>query len=257
MGSARFDSLRIERGESDLWLAWPRGEPGSYRRQVELQDELKAFSESALELLRQDIKDYASRRSGFLDSLAPLSDDGSAPPIARAMLRAALAAGVGPMAAVAGAIAQSLGNALKAKYGFTEIVVENGGDLWIDVQSPLTVAVYAGLSSLSQTFGIVVEAGSCGLACSSGTVGPSLSFGKADAAVVISSDAAAADAWATSLGNKVKRSEDLEQAPLEILKAGELQMDEELKPRGALVVMADRFSAAGRIRLAPLRSSPS
>jgi ApbE superfamily uncharacterized protein (UPF0280 family) len=224
--------------------------------------EVERVAALALQEARSEIQAYAADHGGFFESLEPLHEDPAAPPVVAAMIRAGCAAAVGPMAAVAGAVAEAVGRAVKT-FGFDEVVVENGGDLWIDVRSPLTVSVYAGLSSLSETFGIVVpqERCPCGLACSSGTVGPSLSFGKADAAIVLCRDAAAADAWATALGNSLRVSADLEPAIRWIISLSGAKpvedpapaiIAEELRPFGALAVMADRLAAAGSITLAPL-----
>jgi hypothetical protein len=163
------------------------------------------------------------------------------------MLRAGLAADVGPMASVAGAVAESVGRGLVDAFGMKEVVVENGGDLWIAVAEPLTVSVYAGLSSLSGRIGVVVDPGCtpCGVATSSGTVGPSLSFGKADAALAVSPDAASADAWATALGNRCRTWADAEEAVRSLTAGGHPEL------RGALVVMGDRLAAAGAVRLTP------
>jgi ApbE superfamily uncharacterized protein (UPF0280 family) len=156
------------------------------------------------------------------------------------------------MAAVAGAIAEAVGRDLVQRFGLREAVVENGGDLWICVAEPLALAVYAGLSSLSGGFSVLIDPAQspCGLACSSGSIGPSLSFGKADAAVVLADDAALADAWATALGNRIRRAADLEGALRSVLSA-EDACPAEFRPRGALAVLADRLAAAGSIRLGP------
>lgn len=195
-----------------------------------------------------------------------MPDDASAPSIVRAMLRAGLAAGVGPMAAVAGAVAEEVGAGLKARFGLREIVVENGGDLWIDVAEPLVVALYAGISSLSGRVGVVVppELCPCGLATSSGTVGPSTSFGKADAALAIAGGGAEADAWATALGNRCRSWTEAEAAVGELGPTGreaaaappprgDRAAASLRRPKGVLVVMADKLAAAGALRLAPLR----
>jgi uncharacterized protein len=260
MGTARFSSIRVLRGESDLWIGWhaPQGVDGPTKEDVE------RVSASALEESRSAIAAYGTAHQPFFQTLEPMEGDG-APTVVAAMLRAGKAAHVGPMAAVAGAIAETVGRAVRDAFGLDEVVVENGGDLWIDVSAPLTVSVYAGLSSLSETFGIVVgpELCPCGLACSSGTVGPSLSFGKADAAIVLCRDAAAADAWATALGNRLRTAADLEPAIRSTMAASDGQngaarpvavQAAELKPLGALAVMADRLAAAGCLRLAPLGS---
>ena len=153
------------------------------------------------------------------------------------------------MAAVAGAIAEEVGRALQRAFSFREIVVENGGDLWLSVEEPITLSIYAGLSALSEKIGIVVapELCPCGVATSSGTVGPSLSYGKADAALAVSRDAALADAWATALGNRCKSWCGAEEAVRTLVGPDRPDL------LGALVIMADKLAAAGAIRLAPLQ----
>jgi len=128
------------------------------------------------------------------------------------MIEAARACDVGPMAAVAGAVAQAVGEALLADS--KQIIVENGGDIFLHTARPRTAAIYAGASPLSGTLGIRISRLNqpLGLCTSSGTVGPSLSFGKADAAIVLAESAALADAAATALGNRVKAAADIEPA---------------------------------------------
>jgi hypothetical protein len=116
------------------------------------------------------------------------------------------------MAAVAGAIAEQVGRELKV---FSkEIIVENGGDIYLALESPAVVGLFAGPSPLNMRFGIRVqpEATPCGICTSSGTVGPSLSFGLADAVTVWASSTALADAAATFLGNLVCSPQDIESA---------------------------------------------
>ncbi len=269
MGAGRFASVRARVAESDLWIGWKpaaEAECGAAARAAEAV-EVGRFAVEELHRVRGDIEGYAAERAGFLESLEPLADDPAAPPVVAAMLRAAIAAGVGPMAAVAGAVAEAVGRAVRDEFGFSETVVENGGDLWIDVRAPLSVAVYAGISSLSGTFAVTVapELCPCGLACSSAKVGPSLSFGNADAALALCRDAAAADAWATALGNRVKLSSDLEPAVRGLVSRpgaeggidgrtvdSPADADALRRPLAALAVMADRFAAAGELRLAPI-----
>lgn len=231
--------------ESDLWFGWTAAAADP----CALGPALRAAAERLIIDIRGDIESWAVDDPRFLDSLEPLPDDPSAPPVVRAMLRAGLSAGVGPMAAVAGAVAEAVGSALLGRFGLDELVAENGGDLWISVRRPLTVAVYAGLSSLSGQIGIVVppDICPCGLAASSGTVGPSLSWGKADAAIAIAADAAEADAWATALGNRCRNWGEAEAA------VRSLVGPERPEPRGVLVVMGDKLAAAGSVALAPLQ----
>ena len=116
------------------------------------------------------------------------------------------------MAAVAGAIAQFVGNDL---FDFTEtLIIENGGDIYLKSKDKLTVSVYAGESPLSYKVNFIIkpEKTPLGICTSSATVGPSLSFGKADAVCVISKSATLADAAASAIGNKVKSKKDIKSA---------------------------------------------
>ncbi|QQO07489.1 UPF0280 family protein [Breznakiella homolactica] len=242
LGGGRFYSFTLREEESDLWIGWNTAGGGPDIREV------ASAAEALLRAVRRDIQAYAAEHRDFTGALEPLPADPSAPPAVLSMLNAGAAAAVGPMAAVAGAIAEAIGRGLADRFGFRETIVENGGDLWVSLAEPLSLSVYAGLSSLSGKFSITIDPsmGPCGIACSSGTVGPSLSYGKADAAVVIARDAAAADAWATALGNRLKYREDLAPAV-----NGLMEASGELRPLGALAVMGDRMAAAGNIKLGP------
>jgi ApbE superfamily uncharacterized protein (UPF0280 family) len=146
------------------------------------------------------------------------------------MIAAGEEAGVGPMAAVAGAVAEFLGRDLDGEFRCREIAVENGGDLWLKFEEDIDAAVFAGASPLSGRVGVSIPAAlsPLGLCTSSGTVGPSLSLGRADAAMIAYRSAAEgspsaasaaapcaaalADAWATALGNAVSSELDIEVA---------------------------------------------
>ena len=120
------------------------------------------------------------------------------------MLKAAAAADVGPMAAVAGAIAEYVGRDL-LDAGLQEVMVENGGDIFLKRNKACVAAIFAGQSPLNQKVGIRVAAAlmPVGLCTSSGTIGHSLSLGKADSVTVLAPSALLADAAATRLGNEV------------------------------------------------------
>ena len=125
------------------------------------------------------------------------------PQIVKQMIEKSAVFGIGPMAAVAGAIA---GFAVQAmmKEGATYAVVDNGGDICILNDQPIVVGIYAGSSPIRDlAFQLPARWAPLGICTSSGSVGPSISFGCADAAVVISKDVALADAAATALGNAV------------------------------------------------------
>ena len=202
--------------------------------------------EKALQLVtdvRLQIEQYIEHQQRFLDSLAPLPMDERAPEVVRQMLAAGLQAGVGPMAAVAGVVAQWVGRMLQAT-GHAEVIVENGGDLYVARNRPCTVAVYAGESPLSGTLGICLQPDRmpCGVCCSSGTIGHSLSMGEADAVVVVAPDTALADAAATRLGNEVGKSrQSIEQA---LALAGKLE-----GISGVVIISGARLGARGDIEL--------
>lgn len=161
---------------------------------------------------RGQIESYIQQNPEFMHTLAPWNLTGPAPGIIRDMSTAAGLAGVGPMAAVAGAIAAAVGTDL---LGYSdEVIIENGGDVFIKTQKPVIAAIFAGKSPLSMKIGVRIDSvsGPVGLCTSSGTVGHSLSFGKADAVCVLSGSCALADAAATAIGNHVKTPGDIQNA---------------------------------------------
>jgi len=201
----------------------------------------------AVAKVRAEIEGYIRQHPLFLSSLAPLPLDSAAPEPVRAMLAAGLAAGVGPMAAVAGVIAEAVGREL-LRQGHAEVIVENGGDLFLARIQPSVVAVQAGASPLSGRLGISLrpEQMPCGLCCSSGTVGHSLSLGRADAAAVLAVSAAVADAAATRLGNEVKSRDSRS-----VSRAVELAKGIE-GVTGAVVIAGGHLGAWGDVELVEL-----
>ena len=158
---------------------------------------------------RHQLERYIERYPSFLTSLEPLPVAEDAPLIVRQMAAAAQTAGVGPMASVAGAIAEFVGNELAA---FSpEIIVENGGDIYLRSSGKRIVGIYAGNSPLSGKIGLEIngEETPLGICTSSGTVGHSLSYGKADAVIVLSKSATLADAAATAIGNLINQPADI------------------------------------------------
>lgn len=170
------------------------------------------LTNEALESLirhRHSLETYIKNHPEFRPSIVPLPDDNLAPPLVRKMLCKSKICGVGPMASVAGAVAEFVGNDLQA---YSEnVIIENGGDIFLKSKDELTVSVYAGESPLSYKVNFVIkpEKTPLGVCTSSATVGPSLSFGKADAVCVISKSATLADAAASAIGNRVKSKNDI------------------------------------------------
>lgn len=171
----------------------------------------------AVSEVRGVIEEYIRVHPQFLPSLAPLPRDTRAPVVIQEMLAAGAATGVGPMAAVAGIVAEQVGKHLLAQ-GLAEVIVENGGDLFVSRTQESTIAVYAGTSPLSGKLGIrlLPEQMPCGVCCSSGMIGHSLSLGRADAVAVVAPSTALADAAATRLGNEVGRNKKSIQYALEV-----------------------------------------
>jgi hypothetical protein len=123
--------------------------------------------------------------------------------VAEMMADAAKKAGVGPMAAVAGAIADLAVKDMKSQ-GCEVAVVEDGGEISALSNIPVDVAVAAGNEPLSKRFGFRLTEFPIGVATSSGQFSHALSFGEAEAATVFCKNATLADAAATAVGNAVR-----------------------------------------------------
>ena len=193
---------------------------------------------------RGDIEKYIAMDPNFQKSFSPVGVRSNAPAIVKAMAGAARKVNVGPMAAVAGAVAEFVGRELLA---FTEeIIVENGGDIFLKINQPRKVGIYAGGSSFSEKIALELEPRPkpFSVCTSSGTVGPSFSFGKADAVVIIAESACLADAAATAIGNVVKEISDIEQG---------LKLAKRIKGLdGVLIIKDDQLGALGKVKIVPI-----
>ncbi|NWF93882.1 MAG: UPF0280 family protein [Syntrophaceae bacterium] len=193
---------------------------------------------------RHQLETYIAMNPEFGRSLLPLDDDPYAPEIVREMIRTSRLAQVGPMAAVAGAMAESVSRDL-LRFS-EEVIVENGGDIYLATLRERIVGIYAGNSPLSLKIGLMVapEDSPLGVCTSSGTVGHSLSFGKADAVCVISRSAALADAAATAVGNMVKEKKDIERG---------LERGKEIEGvSGLLIIVGEKIGVWGDVKLTQL-----
>jgi len=193
--------------------------------------------------LRTELEHYIDAHAEFLHSLVPLAQDSRAPEHVRTMLAAGLQAGVGPMAAVAGTVAEVVGQGLK-RHGQAEVIVENGGDIYVHRQQACTISIYAGESSLSGRVGIRLqpEQMPCGVCTSSASIGHSLSLGASDAAVVVAPSTAFADALATRLGNEVQQGDDGLNSALQVV--------QEMKNvTGAVLIAGDKLGVWGDVEL--------
>ena len=215
---------------------------------VHAAKKLSAEAREAVLEQRGYIEAFIKTHPDFLSSLIPWRFDRPAPQIIADMVSAGENAGVGPMAAVAGAVAEHVGRGL---LGFTDqVIVENGGDLYIKTDAPVTVGILAGRSPLSMRLGIRLrcEQQPAGVCTSSGTVGHSLSFGKADAVCVIADSCAVADAAATAVGNLVQSSAGINDA----ITAGR-----QIKRLSGIVIIAgEKIGMWGDLEVVPLSSQP-
>lgn len=201
--TARFKSFEVRYLETDLWIGIDT---------TSFNEEMKTVAATKTEELRKKLDNYIQTEPFFKKSLKPFHPAVTAPSEAKEMAVATKIAGVGPMAAVAGLFAREVGETLLQNFSIKEMVIENGGDIFVLLKNELVLSVFAGESPLSERIGLVIppEKSKLGICTSAGTVGPSLSFGKADAVVVICEDALLADAFATAFANKVKSSANVE-----------------------------------------------
>ena len=157
---------------------------------------------------RQDLEQVIDSHSIFLTSHRPIHMEEDLPEVAQRMIKASARIGVGPMAAVAGTLAW-LGVEAMREAGAAEAIVDNGGDIAFWIQEPVTVGIFAGDHFKSLALAVQPRKTIFGICTSSGTIGPSFSYGSSDAAIVVSEDVALADAAATALGNQVKNQKEL------------------------------------------------
>jgi uncharacterized protein len=209
-------------------------------------DELLNFAEKRILYYRTQLEQYLTLDTDFRMTLEPYLAMPEAPPIALSMARAANAAGVGPMAAVAGTFAELVGLDLLQRV--KSVIVENGGDIFMKTASVNRVSVFAGPSPLSERLAIELKPRPepYGICTSSGTVGPSLSLGRADAAVIISQSAPLADAAATAAANRIQTTADLTLA---------LDFARSITGvEGVLLIKDDKLAVWGNIKLVPAQS---
>ncbi len=237
MGSVRFYREHLK-GENLTFFQVKVEQTDLY---IGAQANLEEKAATFIKDYRKQLTVYIRQHPEFFHSLIPVKPLRDAPPIVVDMCNASAMAEVGPMAAVAGAMAKFVG--IKLIEFSKEVIIENGGDIFVASETDRVIGIYAGNSPLSGKIGLKIKSENtpCGICTSSGTVGHSLSFGKADAAVVIHHDASVADACATALGNRVKTPEDIENALSYINKVPDIQ--------GALVIIGEALGAMGNVEI--------
>ena len=200
------------------------------------------FDAVTAEIVRQRriLEEYISRHPDFRQSLEPLELLAGAPEVAEIMARAAKLVGVGPMAAVAGAMAQFAGQAA-IDAGANEVIVDNGGDVFIRAVEPVIIGLKTGTADLADRLAFSLQADDTpiSICSSSGKMGHSMSLGECDLATVVAKDAALADAAATQAANLVGDVNDIDPA-LENISTIE-GVD------GVMIVKGARIGLAGKL----------
>ncbi|MDD1772406.1 MAG: UPF0280 family protein [Methanomassiliicoccales archaeon] len=208
---------------------------------IEAPEPFLPIAERAVLDARREIESFIAADPFFQTTFEPYAARDGMADVVRRMCLASEKANVGPMAAVAGAIAEQAVMRMTEE-GCTHCIVDNGGDIAMCTSKNTTVGIYSGVE---QTEGMALDVppsgGILGICTSSGTIGPSISFGKADVALVISRDVALADACATRLGNLVVDDEEgtIERALHEVLGTKGVL--------GVLVMVNGRIGMAGRV----------
>ena len=171
------------------------------------------FVEERIRAYRWDIENYINKEHKFLTALKPISVEINAASIVKDMAQQSRKANVGPMNTAAGAIAEFLGNDL-IKAGYKDVIIENGGDIFLKTRKIRKVGVYVGRSKLWSKLQLEIKPKDTplGLCTSSGTMGHSLSFGCADSVVILSKSTSLADAVATATANRIHSKDDLQKA---------------------------------------------
>ena len=220
------EGFRVKAGQTDLFISAPL--------------HLKPLVTRTVVELRHQLERYMKRHKGFAESLAPLDPLPGAPGIVEKMCYAAAIARVGPMAAVAGTIAQMVGERLSVEV--SEGAVENGGDLFLWGEGNRRVGIFSGDSPLSTKVAMEVDLhGEIGICTSSGKIGHSLSLGNAYGVTVVADEAAVADAWATAMANMAKDERSI--GPI----IGMAKQEPTIK--GVVAIIGEKIGAWGKVRL--------
>lgn len=235
MNRERFRFFPATLRESDLWIGVPH---------TDFQENMMAAAHKELQRLRDILDSYIQVNPGFSTSLDPISlssESIAIPEEIRIMLKCGQLTRTGPMSAVAGLFAEFVGKRLEIDFKLEEVVVENGGDLYLRNNSELVSVIHAGKSPLSDKMAFSIPPGARGICTSSGTLGHSLSLGRADALTVISESTALADAWATALANEVKNPGDMEAVLDKVSELPDIQ--------ACAVIAGDQIGVRGEIEL--------
>ncbi len=208
---------------------------------IQAQHNLKDKALKSVLKHRSALEKYIKHHPLFLTTLEPYEVEKDAPAIVKDMAEASRVAGVGPMAAVAGAIAETIGRDLLPFS--SEVIVENGGDIFLKILKKRLVGIYAGQSPFTGKIALEIKPQETplGICTSSATVGHSLSLGSADAVVALSPSTSLADAIATAIGNMVKDADDV---PKAIERAQSIDL-----LHGIIIIIGNKVGIQGKVKI--------
>jgi ApbE superfamily uncharacterized protein (UPF0280 family) len=215
---------------------------------IQADRDVRRQAEGIVMQCRFQLEQHIIKFPEFYSSLVPLPKDFSASPLIKEMYDAGRIAEVGPMAAVAGGIAEYVGRKLLAA-GVEEVIVENGGDIFFSRRDHSRISIFAGESPLSSKVGIELSPPMpWGICTSSGTIGHSLSMGEADSVTVVARSTYLADAVATRLGNEVGSAANGKESVNRALKVAQ----EIEGVTGVVVICGELLGAVGDVKLVKL-----
>ena len=193
---------------------------------------------------RASLEKYIEHHPLFLTTLEPYQAEKDASTIIKEMAKASQLAGVGPMAAVAGAIAEAVGRDLLPLS--PEVIVENGGDIFLKISQKRLVGIYANKSPFTGKIALEIKPQETplGICTSSASIGHSLSLGSADAVIALSPSTPLADAIATAVGNMVRDTDDI---PKAIEKAQKIE-----GLHGIVIIKDSKIGIWGKVKIVPL-----
>ncbi len=240
MGNTRWHSFRSAHRETDLWVAV---DTAHYIGDIE------QFTMDRIRFYRGVLEKHIDKYPEFATSLVPVPAPAGAHPLLTEMSNASQMAGTGPMSAVAGAIAEYISSDILEEYKADEVIVENGGDIFMKLTSPAVISVYAGASPLSDKIALQIkpEETPLSVCCSSGTVGHSLSFGVADACMISCRSGAQADAYATAFCNEVKNSDQVQEVTERALQKPDIM--------SVVIIASDKVGLGGSIEIKMLQAA--
>lgn len=213
-------------------------------RRSQYNEKLVAWCQKFIWHQRNILEEYIKKDPDFAKTLAPYEPFSDAPHLITTMAYAGKTAKVGPMASVAGSIAQEIGKSL-LKYS-RDVIVENGGDIFLRSRQKRSIGIYAGKSIFTNRLALEISPDETplGICTSSGTVGHSLSYGLADAVIILSTSTPLADAVATATGNLIKKADDLQEAVNFATSITNI--------KGAIAILGDKIALKGEVKIKPV-----